>query len=100
MTSQLNVALVGKLHGSFRCAWCYSWVFVQPCTDRRPVAWCRNQMSELYIPGGSIVLHSVLHPQHNQSDISFHRSSTSFGGEVCLGGYVGNDVEDVGGFNE
>ena len=46
MTSQLNVALNCKLHGSLMCLayflTCYLWVFVQP------VDWCRNQISVLY----------------------------------------------------
>ena len=28
---------------------CYPWVSVQPGTGRRPVDWCRNQISVLYL---------------------------------------------------
>ena len=54
MTSKLNVALIRKLLvlGSLMCLayflTCDLWLFVQPGTDRRPVDWCRNQMSALY----------------------------------------------------
>ena len=53
MSSQLDVALVCKLRGSLMCLAylilkCYPWVFAQLVTDRRPVDWCRNYMSEVY----------------------------------------------------
>ena len=52
MTSQLNVALICKLSGSLMslaCFWtCYPVMFVQPCTSRCLVNWCRNEMSVLY----------------------------------------------------
>ena len=28
---------------------CYPWLLVQPSNGRRPVDWCRNEMSVLYI---------------------------------------------------
>ena len=46
MTSQLNLVLVRKLHGSLMYlayfSTCYPWVFVQPGTCRRPLDWRRN----------------------------------------------------------
>ena len=53
MISQMDVALTHKLRGSLvslayflTCCLC---VFVQPGTGRRPVDWCRNYMSVLYL---------------------------------------------------
>ena len=46
MTSQLNVALIRKLHGPLKCLAYFLdvsfMVFVQPGTGRRPVDGCRN----------------------------------------------------------
>ena len=46
MTSQLKVASIRKLCWSLMCLAIsfigYPWLFVQPCTGRRPVDWCRN----------------------------------------------------------
>ena len=53
MTSQLKIALFGKLRGPLMCLAYFlasnSWVFAQPGTDRRPVDSCRNKISVLYV---------------------------------------------------
>ena len=41
-----TVTFIRKLRASIICfaylSTCYLWVFVQPCTGRRPVDWCRG----------------------------------------------------------
>ena len=56
ITSQLKVAFICKLRGSLMCLayflnflTCYQMVFVQLGTGRRPVDWCRDLMSVLYV---------------------------------------------------
>ena len=46
-----------QLRGSLTCLayfllTCYPWICVQPGTGRRPVEWCRNRMSILYVKLG------------------------------------------------
>ena len=63
MTSQLNVVFHRKLRRLLLCLayflTCYSWVFQKTGIGRRPVDWCRNLMSVLYM-GRSCALYRLL----------------------------------------
>ena len=52
MTSQLNVDLIRRVRGPLVSLTyfltCYTWLFVQPGTARRPVDWCSNKKSVRY----------------------------------------------------
>ena len=53
MTLWMNVALIRKLHVSLMCLDCFLdilvWLFTQPGIGRRPVDWCRNEISVPFI---------------------------------------------------
>ena len=58
-----NVALLRKVRGSLMCLvyflTCYTCVFVRPYIGRRPVDWCRNWVSVLYILACCLLQRSV-----------------------------------------
>ena len=61
----MNVALIRKLRGSLMrlghiFLTCHQWVFVQPGTGRRPVDWCRNEMSVLYVASEGLIVDKTI----------------------------------------
>ena len=62
-----------KLHGPFVClasvSTCYPWVLVQPGIVRRPVDWCKNQISVLC---------------HRNTLRSIHRKSEDYMSKKCI----------------